>query len=125
MAKILYAEDDDDISELMVIWLEQNSHIVQLVATGLEALECLEFEKYDLVLLDRNLPGCDGITVCRTFREKNQTTPVIMLTGGRGASSSEEGITAGANEVLFKPPDLDGLVGRISALLTKSATSTC
>ena len=117
MAKILYAEDDSDISELIILWLEKRSHVVQLVESGLEALECLEFDSYDLVLLDQNLPDCDGLRICRTFREKNKRTPVIMLTGGRGASSHEDGIAAGANEVLFKPPDLAMLAARMDALL--------
>ena len=120
MAKILYAEDDGDISAMMVLWLEQKSHVVRLVETGLEALECLEFENFDLVMLDQNLPEVDGIGVCRTFREKNKNTPVIMLTGRAEASSRENGITAGADEVLFKPANFAVLATVIKALLQKS-----
>ena len=104
MAKILYAEDDEDISEMMVLWLQRKSHAVQLVETGLQALECLEFERYDLLLLDGNMPDCDGVSVLKAFREKDKKTPVIILTGSSGVASREYMINAGATEVFFKPP---------------------
>jgi DNA-binding response OmpR family regulator len=118
MATILYAEDDDDLSALIVRWLESKSHKVQLVKSGVEALEFLEFERYDLILLDWNLPDGNGISICETLRSQNITTPVIMLTGSSESAAKQSGIKAGANQVFYKPPDLKELGASIDSLST-------
>ena len=117
MAKILYVEDDSDLSGLLVRWLSTKKHTAQLVTSGLEALECLEFEQYDLVLLDCNLPDVDGLEICKQFRSNNGITPIILLTGSSGSEIAESGMKAGANVVLHKPPDLAKLSASINSLL--------
>ena len=114
MAKILYVEDDTDLSGLMVRWLQIRQHTVQLVATGYDALEYLEFDKYDLIILDNGLPDLDGLSVCRTFRKKNRVTPIIMLTGRPDANLIEDSLKAGANQVLAKPPNMKELAESIA-----------
>ncbi len=116
MAKILYAEDDKDLSAMIKQWLQLECHDVDEVDSGLEALERLEFNNYDLLLLDWNLEDFDGLEICQTFRATNKATPIILLTGNKATDLQESGLRAGANRVFRKPPDLDVLIASINEL---------
>ena len=116
MAKILYAEDDNDLASLIIHFLTTQSHVVERVVSGLDALEHLEFENYDIAILDNKLSDMDGIKVCETFRSKNGTTPIVLLTGSNDPGISEHGIKAGANKVFFKPAELVTIAACIKEL---------
>ena len=117
MARILYAEDDKDLSAMLIQWLKTLNHEVDDVTSGAEALEYLEYKEYDVVLLDWSLPGIDGVQVCEKFRAKNAQTPIILLTGRRERDTKEIGIKSGATRVCLKPPDLDVLKACIDDLV--------
>lgn len=68
MAKILLLDDDRALCEVVQDWLESKKHTVELAYDGLEGMALLEFSKYDLVILDINMPGMNGIDICRKMR---------------------------------------------------------
>ena len=81
MAKILIVDDDEDLSACMRIVAALYKHVVEMVSSGLEALERLNYEGFDVILLDWHLPDMDGIEVCKEFRATGNKTRIIMLTG--------------------------------------------
>ena len=79
-------------------------------------------ERYDLVLLDLNLPGADGMTVLRTLRQKDRDTKVLILSARSAVSDKVEGLDAGANDYLAKPFHLEELAARIRSLTRRQFT---
>ena len=89
-------------------------HIVWIFAmTGTTQSNCSCSERYDLVLLDLNLPGADGMTVLRTLRQTDRDTKVLILSARSEVADKVEGLDAGANDYLSKPFHLDELEARI------------
>lgn len=117
MARILIAEDDTFLSDQIRQWLEFEKFIVDAVYTGPEAVEHLQFEEYDVVVLDGNLPGMDGLDVCKTFRANGGLTPILMLSGRDQAKDKKAGYDAGANDYLLKPFHLKELSTRLKKLM--------
>jgi DNA-binding response OmpR family regulator len=123
MAKILYVEDDANLAENVVEWLTFEHHQVELVHSGREGLERIRLAKYDLVILDRNLPEVNGVEICRAHRSDGGTTPIIMLTGMNAITDKETGLDTGADDYLTKPFSVKELSARIRALLRRSSRS--
>jgi two-component system OmpR family response regulator len=109
-------EDDPDYRETTEALLAVNGHSVESVDSGLEALECMRTDCYDIVLLDWHLPQLEGGEVVRRFRAAGGATPVLMLTGED--SQTEQMLKCGANDWLRKPCDLQDLLSRIEKLLS-------
>lgn len=123
MARIIYVEDDDLAGELVKDILTQAGHLVGVIGHGTLAFETIAFKKPDLVILDRSLPGMQGIEILKRLRQMPATylTPILMLTGSRSDALSDEALEAGADDYLIKPFDPDDLVQRVtSALEAKS-----
>ncbi|RYF03531.1 MAG: response regulator [Oxalobacteraceae bacterium] len=123
MARIIYVEDDDLAGELVKDVLTQAGHLVGVIGHGTLAFETIAFKKPDLVILDRSLPGMQGIDILKQLRQTPATylTPILMLTGKRGEALSDEAIAAGADDYLLKPFEPEDLVQRVaSALKIKS-----
>jgi DNA-binding response OmpR family regulator len=120
MAKILIVEDDDDWSSVLRVYLEEEHHLVDVVSKGLEAVPRLFLHGYDLLILDWMLPDISGVEVCRQFREKAGTTPVLMLTGRSSVNDKIVGLDAGADDYLIKPTDPMELVARVRALIRRT-----
>lgn len=121
--KLLYAEDERDISSAIVKVLEKNNYIVDAVYDGEEALHYLECGKYDGVLLDIMMPKVDGITVVKEMRKRGDNTPVLMLTAKTEIDDKVLGLDAGADDYLTKPFSLKEMLARIRAL-TRRKNST-
>ncbi len=119
MAKILLVEDEKGLSDVIAEWLQDESHVVEVCASGARAIEQLQSHHYDLVLLDLMLPDIDGIEVCRRFRASQGTIPVLMLTARTSIDSKETGLDAGADDYLTKPFQLRELSARVRALLRR------
>lgn len=119
MAKILIVEDDEALSESLKAWLETELHRVDIVANGLTGLEYLRAYQYDLVILDWNLPGLEGIDVCRNYRDSGGEAYIIMLTGQSSQACKEHGLDTGADDYVTKPFDTRELAARIRALLRR------
>jgi DNA-binding response OmpR family regulator len=119
MAKILVVEDDKALCNTVEKWLTFEHHLVEVVDNGAQALENLKFYKYDLVVLDINLPKMSGLEVCKEFRAGGGSTPVLMLTGKDTVEEKEQGLDSGADDYLTKPFHLKELSARVRALLRR------
>ncbi len=120
MAKVLIVEDDKQLSALIVDWLAGEKHATEAVYKGPDGLERLKFYKYDVVILDWELPGMSGPDICKQFRDEGGTTPILMLTGKKEIDDKTEGLDAGADDYLTKPFDMKELSARLRALLRRS-----
>jgi OmpR-family two-component system manganese-sensing response regulator len=117
MARILLVEDDPCLSETVSQWLSYQQHSVETATTGLEAVEQLRFDTFDIIILDWHIPELSGIEVCKQFRSTGGTTPILMLSGNDSASERQTGLHAGATDYLKKPFQLKELTNRMQKLL--------
>ena len=122
MAKVLVVEDYEPMASALEDWLTHERHVVEVVANGDEALNRLRVYKYDVVALDLNLPGLNGLEVCRQFRARGGTTPILILTGQGTVEDKETGLDTGADDYLVKPFEFKELSARIRALLRRTAS---
>ncbi|MCD8019007.1 MAG: response regulator transcription factor [Clostridiales bacterium] len=114
--KLLLAEDEKSLSKALATILRRNKYIVDTAYDGLEALEHLEKDNYDIVILDIMMPKMDGVTVLKRIREKGNLTPVILLTAKGETDDKVTGLDAGANDYLTKPFQSKELMARIRAI---------
>ncbi len=121
--KLLLVEDDYKIAGSIKKGLEQESYTVDVVYTGTEGLDLASTEEYDLIILDRLLPEIDGVTICKHLREKENHTPILMLTAKGQLQDRLEGFNAGADDYLVKPFAFEELLVRIRALVRRPKKS--
>ena len=119
---ILVIEDERSLCETIVRSLRRLAYSVDFCYDGDKAIELLFVERYDLVLLDLNLPGADGMTVLRTLRQTDRDTKVLILSARSEVADKVEGLDAGANDYLSKPFHLDELEARIRSLTRRQFT---
>ncbi len=105
MAKIVVAEDEKDIRELLVFVLELAGHQVVAVSDGAQAVETVRKEMPDLVILDVRMPHMDGYDACRLLKQDAQTAhiPVVFLSARGQDSEVQTGLEAGAEKYIIKP----------------------
>lgn len=115
--KILLVEDDAQLAETVKQYLIFHKFNVKAVDNGTDAFEQLQFSKFDLVVLDWNLPGMDGVDICKKFREIGGTTPIMMLSGNDTGDDRQQGLSAGANDYMKKPFEFKELTERLKKLL--------
>ena len=123
MAKILLLEDDEILAETLVELLEDEGCEVVHVLDGEKALDATYSEKFNLFLLDVNVPKLDGFELLKSLRESADTTPAIFLTALSDVASLSKGFESGADDYIKKPFDFDELIIRIKALLKKAYSS--
>ncbi len=116
---VLVIEDDIKISRFLELELSHEGYDVQLSFDGRLALELIEKEMPDIILLDVMLPGINGIEVCRRIR-KISSVPVIMLTAKDGIIDRVVGLDSGADDYLTKPFAIEELLARMRALLRRN-----
>ena len=114
--KILVVDDDPDIAEIIAFALSKDRHTATTVHSGSAALQLLEREKFDLVILDVMMPRIDGFEVCRLVRQKDAATPIVMLTAKDGESDKVKGLDLGADDYVTKPFSPRELLARVRAL---------
>lgn len=122
--KLLLVEDDAAIAAYIVKGMTQEGFTVDLAENGRDGLFQVSDGSYDAVILDRNLPGMDGLTVLRAMRAAKLTTPVIFLSALGTADDRVEGLTAGSDDYLVKPFAFAELLARIRLLLRKGGAGT-
>lgn len=120
---ILIVEDDATIARFVELELEHAGYGVLRAGEGPSAIELLENNDVDLVLLDLMLPGIDGIDVARHIRKKGSHVPILMLTARAETQDVVSGFDAGADDYLRKPFEIPELLSRIRALLKRTSGS--
>lgn len=117
--KILVVEDERDLLESIGEGLELDGYYVDLCDNGTDALAAAEVESYDLILLDLNLPGMDGLDVLHSLRGQNSQSKVLILSARSGVPDRVVGLDAGADDYLVKPFAFEELEARIRGLLRR------
>jgi DNA-binding response OmpR family regulator len=117
MPKILLVEDNVEQSAFVEELLKGERYAVDVVADGQTAVLQLGCVEYDLIILDWQLPKLSGVEVCRQYRAKGGTTPVIMLTSKMAEEDKETGLDAGADDYVTKPFSMKELLARVRARL--------
>ena len=118
-AKILIADDDRNICELLKIYLEKEGCNVVLAGDGEEALSKFETEEPDIILLDVMMPRLDGWQVCRELRKKSDC-PIIMITAKGETFDKVLGLELGADDYVVKPFEPKEIVARVKAVLRRT-----
>lgn len=116
MLKILLVEDDKDLNLLTSAYLKDAGHTVTSVFNGLDALDKVYEEKYDLVLSDIMMPLCDGFEMAKEIRKFNDEIPIIFMTARDDKPSKQLGYRVGIDDYLVKPVDFDELILKINAI---------
>lgn len=114
--RLLLAEDEKELSRALTAILERSNYSVDAVYDGEEALEYLNSNNYDGLILDIMMPRIDGLTVLKRLREKRNPIPVLLLTAKSEVDDKVEGLDAGANDYLTKPFAAKELLARIRAM---------
>ena len=121
--RLLVIEDEIGILEALRKGLQREGYAVDIVSDGYEAMEYLELNTYDLVVLDINLPGIDGFSILQELRKRNMDTRVIIVSANREIEDRVRGLDLGANDYLVKPFDFQELKARIRGLLRRKFVS--
>ena len=121
MAKILIVDDDTTAAAGLKDWLELERHNVETCDNGADGLSLINNYKYDLVILDWEMPGMNGIDVLRQLHSSSRQTYILMLTGKTALTDKEAGLDLGADDYLTKPFEMRELSARIRALLRRSS----
>ena len=116
--KILIVDDDENIAELISLYLVKECFDTEIVTNGLDALESFKTYQPNLILLDIMLPGMDGYEVCQEIR-KSSNVPIIMLSAKGEVFDKVLGLKIGADDYIMKPFDSNELVARVRAVLRR------
>lgn len=128
--KILIIEDDDDTANYVVKGLTEQGHVVDRAPDGRDGLFLAAGEKFEVLIVDRMLPGLDGLSIVKTIRGAGVKTPILFLTAVDGIGDRVDGLEAGGDDYLVKPFAFAELVARVNALgrrpaLAEAGTTLC
>lgn len=118
--RILLVEDEKKIASFITRGLKEVHYAVDTAHTGAEALEKVQLNPYDLLILDVMLPGKDGVVLCQEIRSLGISVPVLMLTAKSAVKDKILGLNSGADDYLTKPFAFEELLARIQALLRRT-----
>lgn len=121
--RIILIEDNTSLRKGIAYRLEDEGHLVEQIADGLQADDFIRREACDLIVLDVNLPGQSGLDVLRAMRQRDDPRPVILLTARGETQDRVMGLDAGADDYLVKPFAMDELVARIRALARRRSVA--
>jgi len=119
--KILLVEDDKETADYVADGLTREGHVIDRAATGSDGLFLAAAQPYDVLVVDRLLPGLDGLALVKTIRGAGIKTPVLFLTAVDGVRDRVEGLDAGGDDYLVKPFAFTELAARVSALARRPA----
>jgi DNA-binding response OmpR family regulator len=120
--RVLVAEDDAGLRDVLARGLRENEYVVDAVANGEEAIRFLRSYEYELAVVDWRMPGMSGLDVVRWIRRNQRPTPVLMLTARDAHADRVTGLDEGADDYLVKPFDFAELLARMRALQRRPAT---
>ena len=118
---VLVIEDDNETSGYIAAGLRQHGHVVDIASNGVDGLHQAIEETADILIVDRMLPGLDGIALIRALRAADRTMPVLVLTAMGSVGDRVEGLDAGADDYLVKPFAFSELLARVNALMRRPA----
>jgi two-component system, OmpR family, response regulator MprA len=121
---VLVVDDDLAMRETLRAALRLRGHDVSLAVDGVDALQCMDGDAHDAVVLDVLMPRLDGFEVCRRLRSRGCRTPVLLLTARDDVADRVDGLDAGADDYLVKPFALEELGARLRALLRRTGGPT-
>ena len=121
--RILIVDDDDEIRDLLEFDIKASGYFVDTAKDGMEGLNKVLNNTYDLVLLDVMMPKMNGFDVCKTIRQAKLAIPILMLTAKGTIYDKTEGFDCGADDYLVKPFDIQEVLLRIRALLRRNQVS--
>ena len=119
-SKILVIEDEQKVAEFLKEGFDAYKASADLAFDGAAGVEMAEKNKYDLIVLDLNLPKISGLEVCRMVRKKNEHIPIIILTALGGTDDKLTGFDYGADDYMVKPFEFKELAARVKSLLKRS-----
>lgn len=122
MAKILLVEDDAPLASKLKEWFAQEGHLLEIAATGEDALQLFSSFQYEVLLLDWTLPGISGLDVCKSYRKSGGLANIIFLTGRGDITDKEEALNYGADDYVTKPFDIRELAARVRSVLRRPYT---
>ena len=111
--RILLADDDPELTTMLQRALDRAGHVVDVVATGEDAVWMAGVCEYDALILDVNLPESDGFAVCKALRTRDDWTPILFLTGRTAVADRVTGLDVGGDDYLSKPFALEELTARL------------
>jgi two-component system alkaline phosphatase synthesis response regulator PhoP len=117
---ILLVEDEENLHEALKLNLELEQYEITSAYTGSEALQKIQSEYFDLIILDVMLPDVDGITITETIRVQNNQVPILILSAKNTSSDRVLGLKKGADDYLTKPFNLEELLLRVQKLIEKN-----
>ena len=117
---ILVIEDNADLVANLYDFFEASGHVVDAAYDGVSGLDFARRNSYDAIVLDLNLPGKDGLDVCKSLRDSGMHVPVLMLTARDTLTNKLEGFASGADDYLVKPFALQELDVRLQALVRRA-----
>ncbi|MBR2616154.1 MAG: response regulator transcription factor [Clostridia bacterium] len=120
MFRIMVVEDDPNTRLLFCKVLEQNGYSPVAAVDGVDALEKMDHEHVDLIVLDVMMPRMDGFEFARTLRDVDCNIPILMVTAKEGKMDKRDGFLAGTDDYMTKPVDEEEMLLRIAALLRRS-----
>lgn len=120
--RIAIIEDNESVAKGIAYRLQDRGHAADIVMDGNAAEDFLRGDHNDIVILDINLPGVDGLTLLKGMRERDDNRPVLLLTARSETEDRVKGLNAGADDYLVKPFDMDELEARIRALSRRIST---
>lgn len=119
--KILLVEDEQKIADALKMGLTEDGYYVETAYDGTIGWKLFQHHKYDLIVLDINLPGINGYDLCKQMRSRNANVPIIMLTALGSLNDKIEGYDSGADDYIIKPFEFKELLMKIRVLLKRSS----
>ena len=116
---VLCVDDDEDSREMLGLLLKHWRIESKTVGTATQALSLIQAERFDLYLLDTQLPDLDGFELCRRMRSLDPDTPILFFSGAAYESDKQRGIEAGASAYVAKP-DIEGVLGCIQQFVSRA-----
>lgn len=120
--KVLLIEDDYDLAKTICEYIEMEDVLCHHALNGVTGLTYAEENRFDVILLDLNLPRIDGLTICKELRRRGDDTPILMITARDGMANKIDGFQAGTDDYLVKPFALEELLLRIFALAKRRSS---
>lgn len=124
MAKILIVEDDVELNKTICVYLENIGYSVKSCLNGIEALNSLENDNFDIIISDIMMPVMDGFSLLEEVREKNSNIPIIFMSARDDKFSKQLGYKLGVDDYIVKPFDIDELALKIGAILRRTNINT-